>query len=142
MMDWVQAKECLDHDGTKTNSKYLAPIWQSNKSDKQPTSDARHRADKEQKNYSITPYFVLAWLGILIIMGGKFGDRQNQDTILKEMPYGIYLPYIQTTMPRDAFQWMRRYIHFTDNSKCKNKPKDESDTNYNPLSKIRYIWSN
>ncbi len=42
-------------------------------------------------------------------------------------------------MHRDAFRWMRRYIHFTDNSKCKNKPKDESDTNYDPLSKIRYI---
>ncbi len=42
------------------------------------------------------------------------------------MSYGIYLPYIQNTMPRDVFRWMRFYIHFTDNSKCKNKPKDES----------------
>ncbi len=89
-MDWVQAKERLDHDGNKTNSKYLAPIRKSNYLDKQPTPDARHQADKEKKNYSITLYFVLAWFGILIIMGGKFGDRRNQDTVWKEMPYGIY----------------------------------------------------
>ena len=59
--------------------------------------------------------------------------------VRKVMSYGIYLPYIQNTMPRDTFRWMRHYIHFTDNSKCKNKPKDKSDKNYNPLSKIRFI---
>ncbi len=125
-MDWVQSKECLDCNGNTTNSVYLAPIQQSKHSGKQPIPDARNRADKEQKKYSITLYFVFEWLGILIIMGGIFGDMWNQNTVWKKVPFGFYLPYIQNTMSRDVFRWMRCYIHFTDNSKCKNKPKDES----------------
>ncbi len=56
-----------------------------------------------------------------------------------EMLDGIYLPYIYNAMQQEAFQFMRRYIHFTDNSKCNNKPLNESDTNFDPLSKIHYI---
>ncbi len=90
-MHWVYPKNRLDHDGNTINSMYLAPIQQSKHSFKQPIPDAtRHCANKEQKKYPITLYFVLAWLGILIIMGGTFVDKQNQDTVWNKMPYGIF----------------------------------------------------
>ncbi len=39
----------------------------------------------------------------------------------------------------EAFHLKQRYIRFTENSKCKTKPSNESDTNFDPLSKICYI---
>ncbi len=50
-------------------------------------------------------------------------------------PYGISMPYVQNTMQRDAFEFLRRYIHFADNYQ---RPK-QSDKNYDPLFKVTYV---
>jgi len=50
-------------------------------------------------------------------------------------PYGISIPYVQNTMQQDAFEFMRRHIHFTDNYK---RPKT-TDKNYDPLFKVTYV---
>ena len=50
-------------------------------------------------------------------------------------PYGISIPYVQNTMQRDEFEFMRRYIHFADNYKW---PKT-MDKNYDPLFKVTYV---
>jgi len=67
------------------------------------TPEERHCADGEMKRYTLTPYFVLAWLGILIYLGGLFGDRHNQDLVWNKMPHGLYIPFLLNAMPRDAF---------------------------------------
>ena len=48
------------------------------------------------------------------------------------MPYGIYAPMVHNCMNRDTFIFVRRYIHFVDNDKCKKK----NHASFDPLFKI------
>lgn len=61
-----------------TKPKYLAPIIKLKKSEKSPTPEARYNAYCEKTTYTINPYFVLSWFGILIYMDGLFGDMHTQ----------------------------------------------------------------
>ena len=53
------------------------------------------------------------------------------------MPYGIYYPPITNAMTRDAFEFMRRHIHFVDNRHQKKK----GEHGYSPLFKVRQIMN-
>ena len=49
-------------------------------------------------------------------------------------PRGLSIPYVNTAMSIDAFEFMRRNIHFSDNSNMKQKVV----RGYNTLFKVRY----
>ena len=102
----------------------------------QPTPRHRHRTDRNQDQWCITPGFIKRWLAIIIILGAHFGsDKKTMWTMWQRPSYGISIPYVQNTMQWDAFEFMRQHIHFADNYK---QPKT-TDKNYNPLFKVTYI---
>jgi hypothetical protein len=51
------------------------------------------------------------------LSGAYFGGKNNCgiNNIYQNAPYGVSIPFIQNAMPRDAFDFMRRYIHFVNN---------------------------
>ena len=92
--------------------------------------------DYNRDKWHITPGFVVCWLVIIIIQGAHFGsDKKSMRTMRQRPPHGISIPYVQNTMQRDAFEFMRRHIHFADN--CK-RPKT-AEKNYDPLFKVTYV---
>jgi len=94
-----------DRDGKKMKKKRLLP------SKKRRGKNVQKRASKEAVEFPITLGFVIAWIGI-IILHGALGGRFDY---WREMPYGVGYPPIQNAMNRDAFYFMRQYIHFEDN---------------------------
>jgi len=49
-------------------------------------------------------------------------------------PYGLSLPYVWNSISRDAYEFLRRNLHFTDNY----KQQPENSEGYDPLFKVRY----
>ena len=132
--DWVVEKERDDRDGNRMKTKYFQAC--PAKTNGKPTPGRRHRADNETKKYTITPGFVLCWFGILILNGAHFGDRKRDSRKLwRKPPHGISLPYVQNMMSRNAYEFLRRHIHFADDSKRKKKGL----RGYDPLFKVRYV---
>jgi hypothetical protein len=82
-----------------------------------PPANARHccLVTKHQKKYQVTEHFVLAWLGALMSIGAFFNGDNNRgvDAIYSNASYGVSLPFIQNTMPQNAFIFLRNYIHFS-----------------------------
>jgi hypothetical protein len=100
------------------------------------TPGARYWTKNKEKNYIISPGFILAWLSILIFNGAYFGsDKKSSQKLWRSSPHGLYMPYIQNSMTRNAYEFMWRYIHFCDNNKRKAKGK----SGYNPLLKVKWI---
>ena len=54
----------------------------------------------------------------------------------KSAPHGISLPYVTNAMTRDSYEFMRRYIHFCDNTAPRKKSGEEG---YDPLYKVSYV---
>ena len=72
---------------------------------------------------------------MLILQGAHFGaDKRSAAKMWRGQPYGISIPYIQNKMTRDAYVFMRQYIHFCDNSKRKSK----GDIGYDALFKVNF----
>jgi len=70
------------------------------------------------------------------MQGAHFGsDKKSMRKMWQRPPHGISIPYVQNTMQRDAFEFMRRHIHFADNYK---RPKT-TDKNYDQLFKVAYV---
>jgi hypothetical protein len=53
----------------------------------------------------------------------------------QDMPHGIYTPFVQNTMSRAGFTFIRRYLHFADN----NTSKKKGEPGYDTLCKVRGI---
>ena len=53
----------------------------------------------------------------------------------RKQPYGVSIPYIQNTMTRDAYIFMRQYIHFADN----HSKKAKGEIGYHALFKVKYV---
>ena len=53
----------------------------------------------------------------------------------RSAPYGLPLSYVQNCMPRDAFEFMRRHIHFCDNDERKKRGQN----GYDPLFKVIFM---
>ncbi len=68
--DWVIPKQVKDSRNNVKKRLILVP------SDAL-VSGARHQADNEEKKYTITPGFILAWIGILVIKGAHFGSDKT-----------------------------------------------------------------
>ena len=92
--------------------------------------DSRRRFDKE---FEISLGFVIAWIGIVIYHGAVCPNRKMH--YWREMPYGIYCPPIQNAMTKNAFEFLRRHLHFDDNRNA--KPRNHPC--YDPLWKIRFV---
>ena len=52
----------------------------------------------------------------------------------RKPPHGLSIPYVKNEISRDAFEFIRRNIHFSDNSNMKQKVV----RGYNTLFKVRY----
>ena len=77
----------------------------------------------------------MCWIGILILNGGHFVSSKGAImNVYRRPPHGIRLPYVQNAMPRNVFEFARRYIHFYDNTKrvAKGLP------GYDALYKVSY----
>ena len=53
----------------------------------------------------------------------------------RKPPHGLSTPYVKNAMSRNEFEFMRRNIPFSDNSKIKQK----GVCSYDPLFKVRYM---
>jgi hypothetical protein len=52
----------------------------------------------------------------------------------QKAPYGLSLPYVWNSMTRDAYAFLRRNIHFANNT----LQQPEGTDGYDPLFKVRY----
>ena len=96
------------------------PEDQREKEDEPP--ELLHRGDKEKKKFKITTGFVICWIGYFIYLGALFGsNKPGGDVLYAGGAYGINIPLLRNVMVRDAYAFMRRFIHFCDNNKRKDK---------------------
>ena len=64
-----------------------------------------------------------------------FGARKpDAHRLYARSHYGVNIPLLRNVMTRDAYKFMRRYIHFCNNSKKKKKGEE----GYDPLFKVSY----
>jgi hypothetical protein len=135
--DWVVPSPRLDRDGNPTKRPILTPVFV--KRGQTLPSNARHcwKPMEGERQYDVSKSFVIAWFGILISTGALFSGDNNRgiNAIYKEDRYGIAVPYIQNTMTKKAFTFMRNFIHF---SKTKDQ-KQRGERGYDPLFKISHI---
>jgi hypothetical protein len=108
--DWVVEKTALDSDGNHKKRPYLETV--PTLTDSEPLSGHHHCADREQDKWPITPGFITCWVAILIIQGAHFdSDKKSTRKMWQCPPYGISIPYVQNTMPRDTFEFLCWHIH-------------------------------
>lgn len=132
--DWVVEKTGKDRDGKTKKWKHFEDCPATMK-DWKPTLGCMHRADRDKRKYAITPGYVMCWIGILIVQGSYFGNSKVASRNLwRKAPYGLNIPHIKNSMPRDAYKFMRRYIHFADNSRRVARGKE----GYDLLFKVKY----
>ena len=114
--DWVVQRRKKDSDGNEMKQFYYVQV--SPLSDGAPTPNRRHRADNKRVRYSITTGFTITWIEILILQGAHFGsDKRTSHKMWQKTPYGLSLPYVRNSMSRDAYEFLRRNLHFADNYK-------------------------
>jgi hypothetical protein len=131
--DWVVEKFAKRRDGSTKEVWHFMDVPQNSHST--PYPGRRHRTDKERKKYKITTGYIICWFAVLILQGAHFSTYKPPAWKLwRESPYGIRFPYLQNAMTRDAFTFMRRFIHFWDSSKRKGK----GTVGFDPLYKVRY----
>ena len=134
--DWVVEKLRPGRDNNTTKKKYFKDVPATEGGVKTP--GRRHRADQnhsKNKQYIVTAGYVICWIAILILQGAHFGSNKRASSKMwRRGPYGVNIPYIQNTMTAQGYEFMRRFIHFSDNSK--RKPK--TVCGYDPLFKVRY----
>ena len=124
--DWVRKVDRVDRDGEKMKKKKFVPC-------KKKEIGSCHRADMEEIKFKITPGYIIAWTAVLIYHGAKHGGQTM--FYWDEEPDGDTCAQIQNCMSRNAFEFMRRYIHFENNAKGKNR----SHQHFDPLYKIRNV---
>jgi hypothetical protein len=106
--------------------------------ERQEASGGTHCADNSNLKPRITAEeCIFVWNAILIFSCVYFGGKNNCgiNNIYQNAPYGVSIPFIQNTMPRDAFDFMQRYIHFVNN---RDRRKD-GKPGYNPLFKVQPV---
>ena len=78
---------------------------------------------------------MICWIAYLIYLGAIFGsNKPGGTTLYASGAYGINIPLLCNVMKRDAYRFMRRFIHFCDN----DKQKDNKAKGYDPLFKVTY----
>ena len=131
--EWVVKKAQLDRDGKTKKKKTFVPV--DFKGSRKKTPGRRHRVDNPKKRYDVTPSFVLCWIAIVIIQGAVFGSFKGPSRNLwRRLPYGVNIMFVRNAMTRNAYEFVRRYIHFADDSRQKKK----GDVGYDALFKVQY----
>lgn len=92
------------------------------------------RSRCKEKNFHFSPGYLLAWIGITILHGNVGTDR-SPTMWYRKSPYGLSYPVIQNTMSRNAWIFVKRFLHFATTSQG---PKPD-DPKYDPLFKIRSV---
>ena len=123
-IDWVAPNEGVDCDGNKSRKKKLKPCESTD-------PNKRRRAHYE---YHFTTGYIISWIGILIYYG-SLGTTKSPQNFWIAMPYGIYAPWVQNTMTRDAFKECRRLIHLSGDIHVRHRVTSQ----YDPLAKVRYV---
>jgi hypothetical protein len=133
--DWVVEKKCTSNEeGNVKKRTYLSDVDPTTGGE--PTPGRRHRADNEPVKWDVNPGFIICWIGLLILQGGHFGsEKRTTRKLWQGSPYGLSIPYVRNSMQRDAFEFLRRHIHFADN----HKQKREGEPGYDVLFKVRYV---
>jgi hypothetical protein len=136
--DWVVPSPRLDRDGNHTKRPIYKPVFTEH--GRPLPNNARHRCkvSEGERKLEVDKYFVLAWFGCLMMVAGAFFGGDNNrgiDAIYADPEYGLSIPYIQNTMPKRAFKFMRNYIHFSKTREQKRK----GEPGYDPLFKVRSV---
>jgi hypothetical protein len=119
--DWVVPKPRMDRSGQTTKRPILSAVFR--KKGEQLPANARHRCISK-KQYKVTANFIIAWIGILLAAGAYCAGGDNNrciKCIYRSSPYGISVPWIQNTMPENAFRFLRNFIHFSNTRDQKPK---------------------
>ncbi len=124
--DWVGQRWHKDNNGNEIGRPYYVDVPER-------TGGAQHCA--KRREYSVTPGFVLAFIGILMLQGAHFGSsKRSSHKLWQKSPYGLSIPYIQNAMRRNTYEFMHQFIHVEDNSM--NKPSGSKGCD--PLFKVRF----
>jgi hypothetical protein len=124
--EFVIEKQVKDRDGNP-KKKPMLQVCDEN------TPNARRRNSNEKKKYKITAGYVMTWHAITIILGGHLGsDKGDIRRAWMKAPRGLSFRYIKNAMTRDAFEYMKRFLHFADNSTRKGRDEE----GYDPLFKV------
>ena len=120
--DWAVEKFASDQDGKQKRKRYFVEV--PAKTDRRITPGRRHRADKGRKQYIVTAAFIMSWIALFILPGAHVDtDKRSAAKLLRAPPYGMPIPYLQSSMTRGAYVFMRQYIHFANNATRKSKDK-------------------
>ena len=121
----MTAADVIDHDGKAGKKKRFQPCHQND-------PNKRHRAPKASINF--TTGCINCRIGILIYYG-SLGTTKSPKNSWMEIPYGIYAPWVQNTMTRDAFIQCRSLIHLCGIIHVRYRITSK----YDPLAKAKYV---
>ena len=77
----------------------------------------------------------MSWIALFILPGAHVDtDKRSAAKLWRAPPYGMPIPYLQSSMTRGAYVFMRQYIHFANNATRKSKGK----VGYHTLFKVKY----
>ena len=119
--DWVLEKKGTDRDGIPKKKSYFVQCPEPRSGQRRPAG-ARHRAGTESIKFPITLGYMIVWFGV-VIMNGSLSKGGSIRQYYEEAPYGVSCPIIQNAISRNAFEFMRRYLHFVDNARNFGKDK-------------------
>jgi hypothetical protein len=95
--DRFVGKKHRNEDGNEKKRTYLADVAPTIGGE--PTSECRHRVDKEPVKWDVNPEFIICWIGILILQGAHFGlEKRTARKMWQGSPYGLSIPYVQNSM--------------------------------------------
>jgi hypothetical protein len=102
-----------------------------------PPANARHRADNACTNFCFTANYIIAWIGIAILIGAYSGGMNKRciRNVYHKPPYGHSIPFIPNTMTECAFIFCRQNLHISDNS----LQKKHGEVGYDALFKVHYV---
>jgi len=133
--DWVVEKYANDRDGNKKKVRHFEEAPEVAAGERRAKRH-RHRADKEKEQFTITTGFVICWFACLIMQGALFGaNKPRANDLYATGPYGINIPIMRNAMKRDAYKFLRRYVHFCDNDKKRKRGEED----YTKLFKVAYV---
>ena len=113
--DWVVEKFGKDRYGNHKKVQYFEDVRPDLV---QSTRNKRHRRDKEKKKFKITTGFIICFIACIFLQGAQFcSNNPSTARLYRKGRYGISMPQLCSVMTRDAFTFMRRYVHFADNDK-------------------------
>ncbi len=84
--DWVALRRRKDKHGYEIGRPYYVDVPEG-------TEGAWHRAKRIK--FTVTPGFVLVFLGILMLQGTHFGsNKRSSRKLWQASPYGLSIPYV------------------------------------------------